>query len=506
MLLPVIGSSILGGIIGYITNWVAIKMLFRPLEEKRLFGWHVPFTPGLIPKQRGRLAASIGDAVGNYLLTTEALLGPISKPGFEHDVEDFISHALQKLGSNRETIDELLERHNLRFVADALQEQARRKVTVLLADDSVQDLLLDALQPLVKYLSDTTLAEMLTDQNAEQRQLVLREVLLGVLQDAQVMESLRMLVDRYSTEIYQSNSTLRELIPDKTLLSLKGTIADAGPGLLRRLEERLQSEENRQAVKKVVKGFLSSSTMLRIASAFIDADRVIDSLIASLQREETRALILQQVLDWLDKVLDMPLSRLTRHVNRQALLDLADLLMDRLLNDNLADNLAELVENWFVSNRESRLGDLATAKLEDRSLSALGTWGRLAIKRALGSSQMAMTIDQLATRAYRHLLSSKPGPILGRVTLGQVAGIKITTINLIREFADRYGARILEAVRLPRLVEQQVNRLDVLQVEDILLKVMDNQLRAITNLGLLLGAIIGIIMPFLNLWLMSLGN
>ncbi len=27
-------ASIIGGIIGYLTNWIAIKMLFRPYEEK----------------------------------------------------------------------------------------------------------------------------------------------------------------------------------------------------------------------------------------------------------------------------------------------------------------------------------------------------------------------------------------------------------------------------------------------------------------------------------------
>ncbi|CCQ97618.1 hypothetical protein CULT_680005 [[Clostridium] ultunense Esp] len=39
---------LLGATIGYITNWIAIKMLFRPHYEKKIFNIHVPFTPGLI--------------------------------------------------------------------------------------------------------------------------------------------------------------------------------------------------------------------------------------------------------------------------------------------------------------------------------------------------------------------------------------------------------------------------------------------------------------------------
>ena len=34
-----------GAIIGYITNWLAIKMLFRPHGEKKIFGIKLPFTP-----------------------------------------------------------------------------------------------------------------------------------------------------------------------------------------------------------------------------------------------------------------------------------------------------------------------------------------------------------------------------------------------------------------------------------------------------------------------------
>ena len=64
---------IVGSIIGYITNWLAIKMLFRPHEEKRILGIRLPFTPGMIPKERGRIAKSVGDTVEDYLLTPEKI-------------------------------------------------------------------------------------------------------------------------------------------------------------------------------------------------------------------------------------------------------------------------------------------------------------------------------------------------------------------------------------------------------------------------------------------------
>ena len=46
-------GPLVGAIIGLITNGIAIKMIFRPLYAKYLWGWKLPFTPGLIPKEKG---------------------------------------------------------------------------------------------------------------------------------------------------------------------------------------------------------------------------------------------------------------------------------------------------------------------------------------------------------------------------------------------------------------------------------------------------------------------
>ena len=49
-LLPWILPPVLGAIIGYVTNAIAIRMLFRPFNEIRVLGLRLPFTPGLIPR------------------------------------------------------------------------------------------------------------------------------------------------------------------------------------------------------------------------------------------------------------------------------------------------------------------------------------------------------------------------------------------------------------------------------------------------------------------------
>jgi uncharacterized membrane protein YheB (UPF0754 family) len=68
-----LSPPVLGGIIGYFTNDIAIKMLFRPYKAIYIAGRRVPFTPGLIPRNQERLAKNISDTIMGSLLTPEEL-------------------------------------------------------------------------------------------------------------------------------------------------------------------------------------------------------------------------------------------------------------------------------------------------------------------------------------------------------------------------------------------------------------------------------------------------
>ena len=54
---------LVGGVIGYVTNDIAIRMVFRPHTAKHIMGRRVPFTPGIIPKEKGRIAEAVGTAI-----------------------------------------------------------------------------------------------------------------------------------------------------------------------------------------------------------------------------------------------------------------------------------------------------------------------------------------------------------------------------------------------------------------------------------------------------------
>ena len=95
MLIPWIIPPMAGAVIGYVTNSMAIKMLFRPLEEKRLFGVRVPFTPGILPRQRQKLSLSIGRMVERELLTAEILWERLSQPELVNDLKNILKNSIE---------------------------------------------------------------------------------------------------------------------------------------------------------------------------------------------------------------------------------------------------------------------------------------------------------------------------------------------------------------------------------------------------------------------------
>ena len=68
-----LSGPLVGALIGYLTNWLAVKMLFRPRKALYIGKLHVPFTPGVIPRRKAALATALGRMVSEMLVRKEDL-------------------------------------------------------------------------------------------------------------------------------------------------------------------------------------------------------------------------------------------------------------------------------------------------------------------------------------------------------------------------------------------------------------------------------------------------
>jgi uncharacterized membrane protein YheB (UPF0754 family) len=89
-------TPVMTGLIGWFTNWVAVKMLFKPVKPINLGLFKLQ---GIFPKRQDKLAASIGKMVADELLTAhdirEKVLHPDNIDGLLGFVEEKVDHYFQ---------------------------------------------------------------------------------------------------------------------------------------------------------------------------------------------------------------------------------------------------------------------------------------------------------------------------------------------------------------------------------------------------------------------------
>ncbi|MGF1499379.1 MAG: DUF445 domain-containing protein [Elainellaceae cyanobacterium] len=108
-----VAPPVIGGIIGYFTNDLAIKMLFRPYRPIYIGKRRLPFTPGLIPSNQGRLAKRVADTIMGSLLTPQELQNLARKLLETHRIQAAINWLLslamnQLQGANEQKASRIL--------------------------------------------------------------------------------------------------------------------------------------------------------------------------------------------------------------------------------------------------------------------------------------------------------------------------------------------------------------------------------------------------------------
>jgi uncharacterized membrane protein YheB (UPF0754 family) len=98
MVLNFLLFPLVGALIGAVTNQVAIKMLFRPYRPWFLGRWRVPFTPGVIPAQRGVIAKNIAQTFEQQLLSGQEIHQFLTGERARSIVEGRVDELLRHLG------------------------------------------------------------------------------------------------------------------------------------------------------------------------------------------------------------------------------------------------------------------------------------------------------------------------------------------------------------------------------------------------------------------------
>jgi len=94
-LLGILLIPFIGAIIGWVTNILAIKLIFRPFKPIRvpIVGYNIQ---GIIPKRRDQIIKTIAEVVENELISLEDFVYISEKPGFKEELKTTITNSISK--------------------------------------------------------------------------------------------------------------------------------------------------------------------------------------------------------------------------------------------------------------------------------------------------------------------------------------------------------------------------------------------------------------------------
>lgn len=146
-------TPLLGSLIGYITNSLAVKMLFRPYRSLYIGKFHIPFTPGMIPKRQGELSASMGKMVQDHLLTSEEiqnkLLSESVRSGIIAEVSSAFFSAL-KGATIQQVLTESVGSSEAERIREHTAEWISRRILSEIHSMDLDQLLVQEIQPFIE--------------------------------------------------------------------------------------------------------------------------------------------------------------------------------------------------------------------------------------------------------------------------------------------------------------------------------------------------------------------
>ena len=151
--LQMIAAPVIGGIIGLITNGLAIKMLFRPHKEIYIGKFRLPFTPGLIPKEKNRIAAAIGKIIGNELLNSETLGKALCSDEMQNAFYRKYENIAEQLKENDKLLKDVLEEKGFSDSIEGVKGNITQKAGVSIANNYGVEEVLKNLNPMLRGMA-----------------------------------------------------------------------------------------------------------------------------------------------------------------------------------------------------------------------------------------------------------------------------------------------------------------------------------------------------------------
>ncbi|BDC03155.1 TPA: DUF445 family protein [Clostridium perfringens] len=489
-------GALIGAVIGYITNWLAIKMLFRPREAKYIFGMKLPFTPGLIPKEKSRIANKVGETVGTHLLNSDSLSKALKDDKIKSKFNEVAKEKINQVINSNSTLEEALKNtlgenyyalkgnmiNNIaKTILESIQEEEFKNKVKFYIVDSIKERLNKNPEKIIDFINSNKF----------------REVIINTLEEEKTRDIIGKALLKEVKTLGKEDLTIEEVIPENIKPYIEEYVKSQKDTLVDIIKNLLRDDEVSHKIKSAINDNIPS-----IVSMFLSGDVIYGKLVSlvdkSLSEEENKEYICDAALAFVHESMKKKVSDVINTVGEEKLQVISDALGDKISKKlNTEENIDSIISklNCKISSFNS-YEEIIKVLFNDYENILIDNIDSM-ISQIVNNNQLSGEISKIIEKVFDKFLQNSLNDICYNKQNLENSIMSILD-NLYNDFVENKSAKVLEIVDISSIVEEQINAFEVDYAEEIIIGIANKELKAITWLGALLGGILGILSPLLS--------
>ncbi len=500
-------TVLFGALAGGTTNAVAIWMLFHPYEP-----WGPrPFKfQGAIPKNKARLAETIGRTVGQRLLSPEDLTSQLSttatRQAFDEAVHGFVTAVLEtERRSLREELPPALT-GELEAILEAVADSVAERFADWAASDQFRPTVEEFLEKAHRDLADRPVSEVLTDGRREAIRDWVEAWVTDAVQSDELERTIRAWLDRQAARLATDESPLLERLPPDLVSALEQEMAGYIPVALDRLANLLRDPESRGRIQRALhKLFEKYVTDLvfheRIVARLVVTEKTLAKLLAKLDEEgvdqlsalldepKMRDKVAQSINDAVVGFLRRPLAEHIERLGPDRVAGIADTaathMVAALKDESTRSYAIEQLDRGLQSAEQRTWGDLLKHLPADRTAGWLADAAKTPRLREWIADGTKKALHALVERPI-----GRPADILPEGTVDRMSE---HLAPAMWSWIQKQVPIVMAKVDVQGLVQRKVLGFSLERIEQIVRATTQRELDLIVRLGYVLGAFVGAI-------------
>ncbi len=522
------GPPVLGAFIGYLTNKVAIRMLFRPLKAWRVCGIRVPMTPGVIPSKRHQLAENIGEMVGEHLLTSKDIGAALAEERFQNHLFRLVDKRvndmlLRDLGPVITLVPDRFKSY-FKIAVRTLKYRLREGINYYLNSAEFAEVASGALTEHLKSFGETELNQLVSSQERQNIYDLIDNFIAELFQGQQLEEWLTGYLLHSLQSSADNGKCIADHLPQTFIELVETTIRERTPAILQSLARMLSEPEIREQIilvlKNGIEGFVASLGPLgAMVGNFLDMSILEekirdylagkeDDIAAWLQNQAVQKKMAEVLLEQVNKFLHTPIAQLIEQTEGKTLQSVCNETAIQLLGALNSQGVKAALSEMFRHNLEVMFED-GRKPVSAVISGLLPIQTSLTLKKTINdevlaiirSEQVGKLMGKMLRSMVDGLLKLPVGALHDLIPAGIRQGITEYIVGTANEMLHDEVPGIIESLDIRQTVTQKVDSLDLKKLERLLLSIMEEQFKYINLFGALLGFLIGL----LNLLVIQLG-